>query len=188
MALLIDGYNLLNVTSIFGEAGPGTELHRTRLAFLNFLASSFTKRQRSATTIVFDAAGAPPGLPATISHDGMTIHFAHRHSNADELIEELLESHRAPRSLTVISSDHRVQRAARHRGASFVDSEVWYTDLKTRRKKAASDDSMAKPTASISDDELSYWIAQFDGSATKEKSSDDIFPPGYGDDLTDTDD
>jgi predicted RNA-binding protein with PIN domain len=188
MALLIDGYNLLNVTSIFGEAGPGTELHRTRLAFLNFLASSFTKRQRSATTIVFDAAGAPPGLPSTISHDGMTIHFAHRHSNADELIEELLESHRAPRSLTVISSDHRVQRAARHRGASFVDSEVWYADLKTRRKKAASDDSMSKPSASVSNDELSYWIAQFDDSATKEKASDEIFPPGYGDDLTDRDD
>src|SRR4051794_8084526 len=46
MALLIDGYNLLNVTGIFGEAGPGTALHRTRLAFLNFLASSFTKRER----------------------------------------------------------------------------------------------------------------------------------------------
>ena len=60
MALLIDGYNLLNVTGIFGDAGPGTALHRTRLAFLNFLASSFTKRQRSQTTIVFDAAARRP--------------------------------------------------------------------------------------------------------------------------------
>ncbi len=58
MAILIDGYNLLNVTGIFGEAGPGTALHRTRLAFLNFLASSFNERQRGNTTIVFDAFGA----------------------------------------------------------------------------------------------------------------------------------
>src|SRR4051812_39323189 len=117
MALLIDGYNLLNVTGIFAGEGPGTELHRARLAFLNYLASSFTKRQRTGTTIVFDAAGAPPGLPHTINHDGMTIHFARRHSNADEMIEELLEEWKSPRSLVVVSSDHRVQRAARHRGA-----------------------------------------------------------------------
>ena len=62
MALLIDGYNLLNVTGIFAQAGPGTELHRTRVALLNFLAASINQRERKATTIVFDAAGAPPGL------------------------------------------------------------------------------------------------------------------------------
>ncbi len=61
MALLIDGYNLLNATGIFGEAGPGTALHRTRLAFLNFLAESFTKRERNGTTIVFDAAARHRG-------------------------------------------------------------------------------------------------------------------------------
>src|SRR5215475_9027209 len=116
MALLIDGYNLLNVTGIFGGDGPGTALHRTRLAFLNFLAGSFTKRERTGTTIVFDAAGAPPGLPASIKHEEMTIHFARRQSNADEMIEELLEDWRSPRSLVVVSSDHRVQRAARHCG------------------------------------------------------------------------
>ena len=59
MALLIDGYNLLNVTGIFAQAGPGTELHRTRVALLNFLSASIDQRERKATTIVFDAAGAP---------------------------------------------------------------------------------------------------------------------------------
>src|SRR5437868_13291162 len=108
MALLIDGYNLLNVTGIFGQAGPGTELHRTRLSLLNFLASSIDKRERRETVIVFDAAGAPPGLPRCLTHDGITVHFAQRHSDADEMIEELLEQCAAPRSLLVVSSDHRV--------------------------------------------------------------------------------
>lgn len=185
MAILIDGYNLLNVTGIFGEDGPGTELHRTRLAFLNFLAASFTKRQRSGTTIVFDAAGAPPGLPPTISHDGMTIHFARRHSNADEMIEELLEEWKSPRSLVVVSSDHRVQRAARHCGASFVDSERWYSELLTirRKQKAVTEDHPAKPAGAPSPDELAYWVGQFGEIPTPKFKGDSPFPPGYGDDV-----
>ena len=151
MALLIDGYNLLNVTGIFAEAGPGTELHRTRLAFLNFLASSLTAHERKQTTIVFDAAGAPPGLPRTITHDGMTVHFAQRHSDADEMIEELLENLSAPRSLVVVSSDHRVQRAARQRGATFVDSEQWYSEIRTARRHRdnLADDATAKPSGRL---------------------------------------
>ncbi len=191
MALLIDGYNLLNVTGIFAQAGPGTELHRTRLAFLNFLASSFNKRQRSATTIVFDAAGAPPGLPYLVSHDGMTIHFARRHSNADELIEELLENWASPRTLTVVSSDHRVQRAARRRGATYIDSEQWYADLRTTRRKrrATSKDATAKPTGALSPDELAYWLKEFGDvptvpdAPTVAPDVESIFPPGYAEDV-----
>ncbi len=189
MALLIDGYNLLNVTGIFGEAGPGTELHRTRLAFLDYLASSLTKRQRSESTIVFDAAGAPPGLPPTISHEGMTIHFARRNSEADEMIEELLEQWSSPRSLTVVSSDHRVQRAARHRGAKFVDSEKWYADLrKARRKRAAKmEDSTAKPAAKPSSDELAYWLGEFGEGPSTPQNTDNPFPPGYADEIAEDD-
>src|SRR5215212_5167758 len=154
MALLIDGYNLLNVTGIFAQAGPGTELHRTRLAFLNFLSAAINKRERSKTTIVFDAAGAPPGLPRTVKHDGITVHFAQRHSDADEMIEELLDECRAPRSLLVVSSDHRVQRAARHVGANYVDSEAWYSErLAICRDQRANADEAAKPAGDLTADE-----------------------------------
>jgi hypothetical protein len=183
---LIDGYNLLNVTGIFGDAGPGTALHRTRLAFLNFLAASFTKRERAATTIVFDAAGAPPGLPHSIKHEDMTIHFVRRHSNADEMIEELLEDWKSPRSLIVVSSDHRVQRAARHHGAASVDSEVWYAELLvTRRKRAANEknEAVAKPSGSPTTEELAYWLKEFGGTQAAKPEIDSPFPPGYGEDI-----
>jgi predicted RNA-binding protein with PIN domain len=183
MALLIDGYNLLNVTGIFAQAGPGTELHRTRLALLNFLAASINKRQRAATTIVFDAAGAPPGLPRTTMHDGITVHFAQRHSNADEMIEDLLEQCAAPRSLLVVSSDHRVQRAARHRGASYVDSERWYMELVADGRRRKNDDAAAKPSGQLTADELKYWLREFGESTAPSDDLENPFPPGYGDDV-----
>ena len=189
MALLIDGYNLLNVTGIFAQAGPGTELHRTRLALLNFLSASIDQRERKATTIVFDAAGAPPGLPHTIKHDGITVHFAQRHSDADEMIEELLEQHRSPRSLLVVSSDHRVQRAARHVGAGFLDSEEWYSERLAicREKRAKAADAAAKPTGDLTADELDYWLREFGGTTGPKAESDSPFPPGYADDLREDD-
>lgn len=187
MALLIDGYNLLHVTGIFAQAGPGTELHRTRLALLNVLASSIDKRGRAETTIVFDAAGAPPGLPRTTTHDGITVHFAQRHSNADEMIEDLLEECAAPRSLLVVSSDHRVQRAARQRGASFIDSDVWYEELNaiSRQRPAKIDDPSAKPTGEVTAKELNYWLGKFGTESTTVDEPDSPFPPGYADDIRD---
>jgi predicted RNA-binding protein with PIN domain len=183
MALLIDGYNLLNATNIFGEVGRGTELHRARMALLNFLASSIDKRERSQTTIIFDAGGAPPGLPRMLMHDGITVHFAPRHSDADEMIEDLLEQFAAPRALLVVSSDHRVQRAARHRGASFIDSEQWYAELLAaiRQNRAVADD--AKPSGQMTPGELSYWLREFGGNSTPNDDSDSPFPPGYADDI-----
>jgi uncharacterized protein len=182
MALLIDGYNLLHVTDIFGAAGPGTELHRTRLALLNFLAAAISKRERSQTTIVFDAAGAPPGLPGMITHQGMTINFARRNSDADEMIEDLLQQHRTPKTLVVVSSDHRVQRAARSRGATFVDSAQWYAERRALLREREVETGAAKPNAPPTGDEVNYWLGKFgDMPAADEPLG--PFPPGYGDDI-----
>src|SRR4029079_3625378 len=174
---------------IFAQAGPGTELHRTRLALLNFLSASIDQRERKATTIVFDAAGAPPGLPSTIKHDGITVHFAQRHSDADEMIEELLEQHRAPRSLLVVSSDHRVQRAARRVGASFLDREECFSEGLpiSREKRAKAADAATKPTGDLTADELNYWLREFGGADGPKVESDSPFPPGYADDLREDD-
>jgi uncharacterized protein len=183
MRLLIDGYNLLHATGIFGAAGPGTDLHRSRVALLTFLSASFNQRQRSEIAIVFDAAGAPPGLPRSITHDGIVVHFAPRHSDADEMIEQLLEQHPAPRSLVVVSSDHRVQRAARHRGATYVDSNEWYADQRARRETDAGAETPAKPVVEMTPEEIAYWLGKFDVPPTNEESS-NPFPPGYADDVT----
>jgi predicted RNA-binding protein with PIN domain len=184
MALLIDGYNLLHVTAIFGKPGAGTDLHRTRTALLDFLSASIEKRERSKTTIVFDAAGAPPGLPRSLVHDAMRVHFARRHSDADELIEELLEQYPAPRELLVVSSDHRVQRAARRRGADFVDSDKWYAEVRAlrQRREEVGELPSTKLQSDISNEEIAYWVDEF-ADAPPDNSATNPFPPGYADDV-----
>jgi predicted RNA-binding protein with PIN domain len=112
----------------------------------------------------------------------MTIHFAPRHSDADEMIEELLEQHRSPKSLVVVSSDHRVQRAARHRGATFVDSAEWYSERRAALRESKSAKSSVKPEGKLTPDELHYWLGQF-GEAPATEVSPGPFPPRYGDDI-----
>ena len=196
MPLLIDGYNLLHVSGVFGQGTALTELHRSREALLAFLAASIEPTERSHTTIVFDAAGAPPGLPKTFQHEGITVHFARDPGNADAMLEELIAAHDTPRSLTVVSSDHRVQRAARRRRAKAIDSDRWWAELcAARRRGAEVPVQPQKPGHTLSPDEVDYWLAQFadappdevraPGETSSEGDIDNPFPPGYGDDLLD---
>lgn len=130
MSLLIDGYNLLHASGIFASGeGPPT-LERSRVALLDFLAERLEAKLQSRTTIVFDGAHAPPGLISEMKHGALSVQFSRRGASADELLEELIAAEPDPRHLLVVSSDHRIQRAARQRGASFVDSETWCAELK----------------------------------------------------------
>ena len=130
MLLLVDGYNLLHVSGIFGPAGSPPTLEQSRRALLEFLAASLPGTVRKKTTIVFDAAAAPPGLPSQLVHAEILVRFAPRKQTADDLIADLISQEADPRHLTVVSSDHAVQRSARQRGAKFVDSEVWFREIK----------------------------------------------------------
>lgn len=163
MGLIIDGYNLLNVTGIFGAGGGPRSFERSRLALLDFLADRLEPEERATTTIVFDAQEAPPGLPATCQHRGLLVRFASRREEADDLIEELILADTSPRKLTVVSSDHRVQRAARRRRARAVDSEVWFPELLRRRGADSPTETEAdvKPEAPLSPAEVAAWVKRF---------------------------
>ncbi|HET6883054.1 MAG TPA: NYN domain-containing protein [Pirellulales bacterium] len=183
MSLLIDGYNLMYAAGILGHGvGPGG-LERSRLALLNFVAESLDEHQRATTTIVFDARNAPPGLPSTLLHRGVTVQFAAAYETADALIEELIRSDSAPRRLTVVSSDHQVQRAAHRRRAKAIDSDQWYAQILRQRavRHAASPAAFVKPVEATAGD-VEYWLSQFDDEA-EQPDAGDIFPPGYGEDI-----
>jgi uncharacterized protein len=164
MPLLIDGYNLLHAGGIIGAGGPHS-LEKSRLALLNFLAESLPEAEWGHATVVFDAAEAPPGLPRVLTHRGLEVRFSAGYHDADELIEELIRAATAPRKLLVVSSDHRLQRAARRRRAEFVDSDVWYARVlrsrAARRAVSPLEAESAKPPVPSSAGEVLYWLRQF---------------------------
>jgi predicted RNA-binding protein with PIN domain len=168
MSLLIDGYNLLHVSGIIARGvGPGG-LERSRLALLNFLAESLEPEELPRTTVVFDAQDAPRGLPQLVIHRGITVQFAAQHAEADDLIEELIGTDSAPRRLVVVSSDHRLQRAARRRRAKAVDSDVWYADLvrnRRARQRASCRNLPARPAVPLLEEDANYWLRQFGGES-----------------------
>ena len=172
MAIFIDGYNLLHVTGLFGRGiGPGT-LERSRGALLNFLATALEQRDLSQTTIVFDAKDAPPGLPRQVDYQGITVLYAAGYEDADTLLEEMISKHSAPRQLVVVSSDHRVQRAARRRRATAVDSGPWYAELVRQQRSTHSAIKVAdgKPAAPLSREEVQWWLREF-GDVELEKEA-----------------
>jgi len=186
MTLLIDGYNLLHASGILGRGrGPGG-FERSRLALLNFIAESLPAETVAKTTVVFDAAHAPPGMPRVLNHRGTCVRFAASHADADSLIEELIRADSAPRQLVVVSSDHRLHRAAHRRRAQAIDSDRWYAETLRRRRETSRKSSpvAAKPAALAGDDEVAYWLAKFSDDAIDEQAeSEQIFPPGYAEDI-----
>lgn len=171
MAILIDGYNLLHVTGVFSDAvGPGA-VEKLHAKLLDFLAALLNPSDVCQTTVVFDAKGRRAASRRSGKYAGITVHYAARTEEADDLLAELIRDHQTPRRLTVVSSDHRVQRAARRRRATAVDSEVWYAQL-LRQKRERQQPESQKPANSDSkpatETDAAWWQTQFDPQLLQE--------------------
>jgi predicted RNA-binding protein with PIN domain len=164
MPLVIDGYNLLNSTGIMGRGrGPGS-LERARQALLNTLAESLPAEEVPRTTIVFDASEAPWGVARQQKHQGMLVMFASRDEDADTVIERLIADDSAPKRLTVVSSDHRLQRAAKRRRATAVDSDRWFAQMlrdRATRSLRSPTAELTKPEGPLTAGEVSDWLREF---------------------------
>jgi uncharacterized protein len=200
MALIIDGYNLLNAASIVSRGGSRSSLARSRTALLDFLADRLAAADRRTTTVVFDGRHAPPGLEPVVRHRGITVRFARPDREADDVIEELIQRDSAPRRLTVVSSDHRLHRAARRRRAAPVDSDVWFRQFAQQPIQGEQAvDTPGDVEAELACPELDEWLRAFGEGAVEPQhrpappatrsqpatSSDfeNPFPPGYAEDL-----
>ncbi len=123
--LLIDGYNLLHAAGLARDRyGPG-QFEKCRRRLLQELADRLSGEQRELTTVIFDAQDGPPDLPAVQQFARIGVVYAVG-TDADSMIEAMLASHASPRQVLVVSSDHRLQKAAAARRAKSIDSETFW--------------------------------------------------------------
>lgn len=160
MSLIIDGYNLIHATGMLSRGvGPGS-LERARNSLLGFLTRSLDPAELARTKVVFDAKNAPSDLEDTVRIQGMQIYYAKGYDDADELIEELIHADSAPRKLTVVSSDHGVQKVAKRRRATAIDSDKWFQDIRETSHQHPQPD--AEPNQDHSPEAVQRWIEVFE--------------------------
>lgn len=198
--LIIDGYNLLHAAGLARlHYGPG-DLERARQRLLALLAEKLRSQERRRCTIVFDAQQAPLDLPQHADHHGITVRFAPAGQDADTEIERLIARHPVSRRMIVVSGDHRLQKAAKRRNATPVDSETFLKELDRRAaispwiespEETAAPPRNRRPTVSpqkedwttvfgdVDVQELSRevdreWMAQVTGNPTDASRLDDL--------------
>jgi uncharacterized protein len=158
--LLVDGYNLMHAAGLARASyGPG-DLARKRHELLVKLARRLTVEERKRCTIVFDAMDAPKNSTRRFRHDELVILFAEPGHDADGVIESLIQQHSAPRHLTVVSSDHRLQTAIRKRRGNSLDSETFLKQIESPHRQI----SDAKRTNNCTPDTaagVEFWMEEF---------------------------
>lgn len=119
--LIIDTYNVLHVTGVLPPrlAGIGVP------GLVRLIASSRYAARR--VTLVCDG-GTPNGVSGVRMH---TVHilYAGSHLEADDVIETLIERYHRGNSLDVVSTDNRIRKAARRRGARSISSDRFLAQL-----------------------------------------------------------
>ncbi len=165
--LILDGYNVMHAAALVRfRSGPG-QLQAAREVLLHYIADCLTPTEIQRTHVVFDAINAPNGLPRNYKVKGVSVQFADPGGDADSVIEELIRDHSAPRQVRIVSSDHRIQKAARRRRCRFIDSEDWLARLEKRAarqaktKKPLSVEEAVKFGGKLSQEEVARWLSEF---------------------------
>jgi len=173
---IIDGYNLLHAMGVLaGRVGPhGLEKARGRLLGLHHGAFG---EEASPVTVVFDAAEAPPGMEAEQDYRGMGVLYALGNQEADDVIERLIRQASVPKTLHVVSDDHRIQKAARRRACQVRGCEEFLEWLHGQRQKNQPMAERPEKKERLSEDEIKRWVAEF-GDVERDPSLKKAFESG----------
>jgi predicted RNA-binding protein with PIN domain len=148
MHYLVDGHNLIPKTGIRLDALDDED------ALLSLLLE-FCRKQRAVIEVFFD--GAPAGHPGKRKTGAVTTHFARIGSSADGAIEGRLGTlGKQARNWTVVSSDARVQAAARAAHARTLTAEEFSAKLSSNDAGRQS-----TPERALKPDEVEEWMQIF---------------------------
>lgn len=172
LLLLIDGYNVLAPIAPPGRGAESGWLQHERSRLIERLLRGLPEEIRTRSCVVFDAADPPPDRPSEYTVDGLLVRFAVEYPEADDLLEWMIAANSAPKNLAVVSSDHRVQAAAKRRDCKVYESQQWLDDLldgviglaggarrwtgEGRGVPPVADDS-----ESVEESEVKHWLREF---------------------------
>jgi predicted RNA-binding protein with PIN domain len=160
---VIDGYNLMFAIGILAGKVKPLGLERARLQLQEFLVSA-PGDDAGRTTLVFDAASLPARVAREQTYKGLKILLAvGKQQAADERIEALIAQHPSPRHLIVVSSDHRLQTAARRKGAQAMNCTEFQDFLDRRRHPRPAAPNEPEKKEHLSEKEIHAWLQEFAG-------------------------
>jgi predicted RNA-binding protein with PIN domain len=149
MSYLVDGHNLIPKVGLRLDSFDDEEGLILRL-------QEFCRLKRTQVEVYFD--GAPAGTPPTRKTGAVTCHFVRRGSTADSAIEaNLARLGKQARNWIVVSSDKRVQNAARAVHAIAVSSEEFALEISKAGEKAM----LSKREMGLSPEEVDEWFGFF---------------------------
>jgi predicted RNA-binding protein with PIN domain len=170
MLWLIDGYNLMHAAGAVGSKETTAHaFRRRRRVFLTRLAHALGSERARETTIVFDANSPPTDFDLETTYNELRLIFALGDENADARIEQLIAAHSAPKSLTVVSTDRRIRRAATRRKAKAMTADEFLDELDRLREPKSRERLPQKPPnlhsldrdAPVPPQEAAFWLEEF---------------------------
>jgi predicted RNA-binding protein with PIN domain len=150
-SLLIDGHNL--IPNIYGInlSDPDDESQLIRLL------QEYCRLRRKKAAVFFDQA--PPGMSGDTRFGNVHAYFVPKGRTADDaIIERLKKLGKRARNVTVVSSDHQVQQAARAVHANVMSSGDFAAEWKSLISETPTLDPRNRL---LSDDEVAEWEALF---------------------------
>lgn len=186
--LIIDGYNLMHAAGMARRTYAQGDMQKCRNELERHVASLLSAEALRRTTIVYDAFNSPGNDQRVHHRQGLKVVFAPQGQDADGEIERLLSAHSAPRQVIVVSSDHRLHKAARRRRARCVDSADFLHDLEQEPRPTPRRRAAGRPDIQESAEELRRWEQTFEGApppAEKPHGFDADYLADLEDDLRD---
>ena len=154
--LIVDGYNLLRTVQNLTE-------HSSEITDIQIcqIINEYLYRTKKKGCLVFDGIGPRDKSPFN-NLFCLEIIFSGTSREADDIIETMILESTAPKSLTVVSSDRRVKKAAEKRKAKAVDCVDFWTEMlkQLERKKKKAAEPQVK-FAGITEAETEYWLREF---------------------------
>jgi len=153
--VIIDGHNLLRaIQGVSEDFGTITDVQLCRIV------GRYLKLAGEKGEIIFDGTG-PRDKSGFDNISNLEVSFAGQGSDTDTVIENKIKASTAPKRLTVVSSDRRLQKAARARKTTAVKSQVFWNKLQKQLSRKKKPKEPTEKHWGLTEGETEQWLEFF---------------------------